>query len=48
MKGFMDVIVNALKRQNQEKSLMNDMYKMYDSSSIEQNDHYIIEDCNSR
>lgn len=48
MKSLMDGIVSALKKQNQEKSQMNDMYKIYDSSSIEQNDHYSTEDQNSR
>lgn len=48
MKSLMDSIVNALKKQNQERSQMNDMYKMYDSSSIEQNDYYNAEDHNSK
>lgn len=48
MKSLMDVIVNALKKQNQERSQMNDMYKIYDSSSIEPEDNYNSEDYNSR
>jgi|GEM_PF-6045359 len=48
MKSLMDGIINALKRLNQERSQMNDMSKIYDSSSIEQEDYYNEEECSRR
>lgn len=48
MKNFMDGIIEALKRQNREKSQIKALYKIYDSSSIYLDDYYIQEECNSR
>ena len=39
MKGFMDGIVSALKRVNQEKSHLNEIYRVLDSYS-EKSDYY--------
>lgn len=48
MKRLMDGIVNALKKINHEKSQFNDIYRIYASASIGQDDYYNPDNCNSR
>jgi len=48
MKRLMDGIVNALKKKNHERSRVNDMYRIFVSSSMEPDDYYSREYCDNR